>query len=414
MTECLSSSPTTTGQIDSFMMRDSIATAGEVIASAYVQQKCLSPVKEEVNNSMGQLIVSAKSPIMEKKKKPSALKKKNGQSIKSNSPNSLTVPKRPSVFRGNSAPIEELTNDIELLKMEEKSGQKKSGGKHNRNVSFSDWKGMNLCKVKVFDHRLEPSNISTGVSSRSEENIDDLDLLDFSSPWPVSNMNKNEKDSSKLSSPSNSRGSLSVHYRNFSALVEESILECCVNNQNLGLRSLEVLNQYYCSPYVKNGKSEDLCYYHPMFKGIVAVKNLEFNKSVEIRYTTDSWRTFKKSTGRFCGSFGGFDNFSFILDVSCQVSKANTLEFCIDYCALGKHFWDNNGGQNFCVDISYELANKSSARVVEKTYSLDTGTNSLRPSPVSLSFLSEKKFSFTEKNMNDIRIDDYTFHPDFV
>lgn len=83
--------------------------------------------------------------------------------------------------------------------------------------------------------------------------------------------------------------------------------------------------------------------------GTVRVRNLDFHKSVHIRYSLDSWRTYSDLSASYVeNSCDGFsDKFSFILfGNSLQIGQR--LEMAIRFQAKGEQFWDNNYGVNYC------------------------------------------------------------------
>ena len=85
-------------------------------------------------------------------------------------------------------------------------------------------------------------------------------------------------------------------------------------------------------------------------KGIVRVVNLDFHKSVEIKYSMDDWVTSGSVPGAYLpGSCDGFsDKFSFTIDISSikgQVGKK--VHFCICFSCCNNQYWDNNNGRNY-------------------------------------------------------------------
>ncbi|KAK0168143.1 hypothetical protein PV327_001972 [Microctonus hyperodae] len=84
-------------------------------------------------------------------------------------------------------------------------------------------------------------------------------------------------------------------------------------------------------------------------QGTVRVRNLDFHKSVHIRYTLDSWRNFSDLQACYVdNSCDGFsDKFSFQL--YCHTLKVGQkLEFAVRFQCKGTQYWDNNGGANYC------------------------------------------------------------------
>lgn len=117
--------------------------------------------------------------------------------------------------------------------------------------------------------------------------------------------------------------------------------------------------------------------------GIVRVRNLDFHKSVHVRFSTDSWRTFSDMTANYVeNSCDGFsDKFSFMLfGNSFQVGQR--LELALRFSAKGEQFWDNNYGANYsfqCLPCSA----RPSPIIPAAEVGLDEGLLSSSPSILS-------------------------------
>nr|XP_012146328.1 PREDICTED: glycogen-binding subunit 76A isoform X1 [Megachile rotundata] len=84
-------------------------------------------------------------------------------------------------------------------------------------------------------------------------------------------------------------------------------------------------------------------------QGTVRVINLDFHKSVHIRYTLNSWKNFSDLQATYVpNSCDGFsDKFSFVL--YCHtLSVGQRLEFAVRFQCKGEQYWDNNAGANYC------------------------------------------------------------------
>ena len=84
-------------------------------------------------------------------------------------------------------------------------------------------------------------------------------------------------------------------------------------------------------------------------QGTVRVINLDFHKSVHVRYTLNSWRNFSDLQATYVpNSCDGFsDKFSFIL--YCHTLPiGQRLEFAVRFQCKGAQHWDNNAGTNYC------------------------------------------------------------------
>lgn len=115
--------------------------------------------------------------------------------------------------------------------------------------------------------------------------------------------------------------------------------------------------------------------------GIVRVRNLDFHKSVHVRFTTDSWRTFSDMTANYVeNSCDGFsDKFSFLLfGNSFQVGQR--LELALRFSAKGEQFWDNNYGSNYCFQCLPCSARPNNPIIQPVAIGLDEGLMSSSPS----------------------------------
>lgn len=82
--------------------------------------------------------------------------------------------------------------------------------------------------------------------------------------------------------------------------------------------------------------------------GTVRVRNLDFHKSVHIRYTLDGWKTFADLQATYVSnSCDGFsDKFSFTL-YAHTLQVGQRLEFAIRFQCRGGQYWDSNRGANY-------------------------------------------------------------------
>lgn len=90
--------------------------------------------------------------------------------------------------------------------------------------------------------------------------------------------------------------------------------------------------------------------------GTVRVRNLDFHKSVYLRYTTDNWRSFSDLQASYVeNSCDGFsDKFTFtIYGTSVQIGQR--IEMAARFHCRGQQFWDNNYDTNYvfqCLPIT--------------------------------------------------------------
>lgn len=83
--------------------------------------------------------------------------------------------------------------------------------------------------------------------------------------------------------------------------------------------------------------------------GTVRVRNLDFNKSVHVRYTLDAWQTYNDFQAMYIpNSCDGFsDKFTFtIFGNALQIGQR--IEMAVRFSCKGDHFWDSNFGANYC------------------------------------------------------------------
>lgn len=83
--------------------------------------------------------------------------------------------------------------------------------------------------------------------------------------------------------------------------------------------------------------------------GSVRVRNLDFHKSVHIRYSLDGWRSYADLQANYVeNSCDGFsDKFTFVL-FGNSLHVGQRLEFACRFQCKGQQFWDNNYGANYC------------------------------------------------------------------
>lgn len=83
-------------------------------------------------------------------------------------------------------------------------------------------------------------------------------------------------------------------------------------------------------------------------KGVVKVRNIDFHKSVFVRYSTDRWRTSLDVQASYVdNSCDGYsDKFSFLIYAN-MLRFGEKLEFAVCFLAKGNEYWDNNNGSNY-------------------------------------------------------------------
>ncbi|XP_048205521.1 protein phosphatase 1 regulatory subunit 3C-like [Perognathus longimembris pacificus] len=191
------------------------------------------------------------------------------------------------------------------LKQEAKS-QKEWKHSHNqakKRVVFADSKGLSLTAVHVFSDLpeepawdlqfdlLDLNDITSGLRLHEEKNL----ILDFPQP--------------------------STDYLSFRNHFQKNFV--CLENCSLQERTVS---------------------------GTIKVKNVIFEKRVQVRITFDSWRSYRDVDCVYMkNEYGSSDSdtFSFTIDLPSVIPTEEKTEFCISYQANGQVFWDNNEGQNY-------------------------------------------------------------------
>ncbi|KAF1800818.1 carbohydrate-binding module family 21 protein [Mucor lusitanicus] len=111
--------------------------------------------------------------------------------------------------------------------------------------------------------------------------------------------------------------------------------------------------------------------------GKVSVRNLNYHKTVIIRYTFDYWESVDNIQATYQESSQKNDIFAFKIHVP---ANAATLYFAINYKVGSEDHWDNNDGRNYQVDIS--LSKPNHAR--KKASKSQAKSRSDLPQPTSL------------------------------
>ncbi|KAG5262858.1 hypothetical protein AALO_G00279670 [Alosa alosa] len=84
--------------------------------------------------------------------------------------------------------------------------------------------------------------------------------------------------------------------------------------------------------------------------GTIKVSNVSFEKTVNIRITYDSWKTYTDVPCIYMNNVYGcldIDTFSFFIDLPSVIPHNKSVEFCICYKTLDQEHWDNNDGKNY-------------------------------------------------------------------
>lgn len=94
--------------------------------------------------------------------------------------------------------------------------------------------------------------------------------------------------------------------------------------------------------------------------GHVAVKNIAFEKQVNVRYSLDYWQTVSQVDATYNDDARkklkdmGYDRFTFSINMNLlpqHILTQKPMHLCVRYTANGTEHWDNNNFQNFQLDF---------------------------------------------------------------
>ncbi|XP_068609397.1 protein phosphatase 1 regulatory subunit 3B [Brachionichthys hirsutus] len=174
--------------------------------------------------------------------------------------------------------------------------------KTKKRVTFADHKGMSLTKVKIFSEFSDPIDIPLNIqelfgSALTLSTEEDKLVLDFTQP--------------------------SSDYLRFRQSLETNLvcLEHCVLKEKA-------------------------------LAGTVKVKNVSYEKSVKLRVTFDSWKSYTEVNclyvkDTYPGSCN--DTFSFQVSLPDEPRPFESIEFAVCYEVAGCEYWDSNHGGNYRV-----------------------------------------------------------------
>ncbi|XP_046948011.1 protein phosphatase 1 regulatory subunit 3B isoform X2 [Lynx rufus] len=230
-------------------------------------------------------------------------------------------------FKASPKPSKPLRPCIQLSSKDEAGGmvaptvQEK---KVKKRVSFADNQGLALTMVKVFSEFDDPLDIPFNITELLD-NIVSLTtaesesfVLDFSQP--------------------------SADYLDFRNRLQTD--HVCLENCVLKDRAIA---------------------------GTVKVQNLAFEKTVKIRMTFDTWKSFTDFPCWYVkDTYAGSDRDTFSFDISLpeKVQSYERIEFAVCFECRGQTYWDSNKGKNYRI-IRAEL--KSSQGTAEPQNGPDFG-----------------------------------------
>ncbi|XP_076020304.1 protein phosphatase 1 regulatory subunit 3B [Genypterus blacodes] len=189
----------------------------------------------------------------------------------------------------------------DTMKLKDGRSPNNHTGKSKKKVTFADHKGLSLTRVKVFSEFNDQIDIPLNIEEILSSVLvlppveEDKLVLDFTQP--------------------------SADYLHFRKCLESNYV--CLEHCILKEKTLA---------------------------GTVKVKNLSFEKSVNVRVTFDDWRGYKDVECQFVketypGSYN--DTFSFEVSLPDQLMTHEHVEFAICYEVGGCVYWDSNQGKNY-------------------------------------------------------------------
>ncbi|XP_022604378.1 protein phosphatase 1 regulatory subunit 3C-B-like [Seriola lalandi dorsalis] len=181
-----------------------------------------------------------------------------------------------------------------------------------KRVVFADTKGMSLTAIHVFskfDDEPYQNKRCGGITEELQFDMTDLEAATMD--LKISSVRSLALDFKQPSADY-------LDFRN--RLIQNSV---CLENCSLQERSLT---------------------------GTIKVRNIGFEKSVQVRATFDSWASFSNVECTFMNNVYGCqdsDTFAFVLELPTFVPPQNRVEFCVCFTVQGQTFWDNNDGKNY-------------------------------------------------------------------
>ncbi|XP_030757334.1 glycogen-binding subunit 76A-like [Sitophilus oryzae] len=182
-------------------------------------------------------------------------------------------------------------------------------------VRFADVLGLDLADVRTFLDEIPK------VPKSAYDDLSDVDISDSSDIQNVNCLNK------------------------FVGVSSEKILVPLFEQPSGLLNFLDLVRENQVC--LENALVDDPVLF--LIRGTVRVRNLDFNKSVHIRYTLDSWKTFADVQASYVqNSCDGFsDRFSFVI-YAHTLTVGQKLEFACRFQCKGCQYWDSNKGLNYC------------------------------------------------------------------
>ena len=115
--------------------------------------------------------------------------------------------------------------------------------------------------------------------------------------------------------------------------------------------------------------------------GWVRVRNLDFHKSVHVRYSFDNWRSYSDLSASYVvNSCDGFSD-KFTFDLYCgSLQIGQRVEMALRFQVKGEQYWDNNYGLNYAFQI-LPYNTQRAHPIIDSSASSSSGTSIETNSP---------------------------------
>lgn len=153
------------------------------------------------------------------------------------------------------------------------------------------------------------------------------------------------------------------------------------------------------------------CLLKPMLYGYIRCANLAYEKTLRIKFSTDSWRSsIMISSVAFVRAYDpSYDIFRFTLPLSQFVDHdaektALSIDMCVQYLTAGAEYWDNNRGRNFQITLTSSLLNDcAKSRTVSDPAPPPLSTQKHKQSSLSSQPLPTRPYMKSSFSANDLR-----------
>ncbi|KAI8971795.1 putative phosphatase regulatory subunit-domain-containing protein [Mycotypha africana] len=138
--------------------------------------------------------------------------------------------------------------------------------------------------------------------------------------------------------------------------------------------------------------------------GKIAVRNVDYHKTVNIRYTFDFWNTVNNIEAQFHEGHKTFDVFVFNISLPTTNTTTNTtMYFAVNYKVGQQEYWDNNSNRNYELQILRQNTNR-----LKKTQNkpIMMATTTAKKKPFDLDDITNKKL--TKNNTGFLSRYDFT------